>query len=121
MIGDFLLNKTEDVLEVEAKWVKLNYKNKGFYRVLYEYHEDLFEEIRTLEVEDRVGIVQDYFWHFSQNLIDFGQIVSLIDSLIPEFEYSIISFLDSTITKHLKSPKSYQYLSPILQRLLKPL
>ena len=89
-LGSILLTEPEGVIEIEAKWIKINHLSKSFYRVLYTSYNELFEDIKKLSADDRFGIVQDSLFHFKNRLVDFDHIKLLIDSLIPEYDYSIV-------------------------------
>jgi len=66
-VSSMLMNKKEQKLAVEGKWVKLNYGQKGFYRVKYEA--GLLDAIGKLIREDKIGDIDT--WGIENDLFSF--------------------------------------------------
>ena len=113
-LGSILLTEPEGVIEIEAKWIKINHLSKSFYRVLYTSYNELFEDIKKLSADDRFGIVQDSIFHFKNKLVDFNHIKLLIDSLIPEYDYLIVSCLTNFLIVRMNCFGDISRLIPLL-------
>ena len=122
-VGSILLEEVEGVIETkgEAKWVKINHNSTGFYRVLYEDYAEIFEDIRKMNVYDRYGIANDVIANFTNGLIEFTQVMHMINEIIPEYEYEIIALICTFFTRNITTKTISDYLIPVLYKLLFPL
>lgn len=92
----FTLNSKTDTLKVpeSVKWLKLNYKNAGFYIVDYGRDgwnaliEALSKNINVLTSEDRASLIHNTFALSRLGRVPFEQILHLLNSMANETETS---------------------------------
>lgn len=120
-VGIYLFESEEGIIEIDAEWIKLNYQSRGFYRVLYDNYNVIFENIKNLSAEDRLGIVQDTFSHYIKSILPFSVVHDLILALTPEYEFSIVNIITVFIQNNLQSPFISKPLSKMLENFLMPL
>ena len=121
--GMILLEEREGVIETksDAAWIKINHASTGFFRVLYEDYAEIFQGLRSLQIEDRYGIVNDFIAHFNNGLIDISYIEKLVDAIVPEFNYSIILMVTNLVKKQGMLGLLPEQFSTVLTKLLFPL
>lgn len=118
--GFFLMQDFEQTINVQAKWIKVNHKATGYYRVLYSNYTDLYEDIKKLDIEDRYSVLNDHLSHYYKGLISFDQIIQLIKALIPEYDYSIILDIEKFLNKISKPRYNIDVVS-LMHDLYKPI
>jgi hypothetical protein len=120
-IGKILLRNTSDVIEINAKWIKINYKSTCYYRVLYNQHSEIFEDIHSMCPEDRYGLAIDAISHYKLNFVNFSYVSCLIRYLIPEYEYYLISLIVPFLSELIQHSTVSEDASTLLHDFIIPL
>ncbi|XP_017785894.1 PREDICTED: glutamyl aminopeptidase-like isoform X2 [Nicrophorus vespilloides] len=107
-----------DIYIPDAEWVKFNHHQIGYYRVNYEDIGDwmtLINNIRSLDISDRVNLIDDSFSLADAELISYLIPLELTKTMVDEYDYvpwhvatqhliKLCQYLDgSNLSGHIKS------------------
>ena len=119
--GEVFIEENEGFIEDNAEWIKVNYLTRGYYRVFYQDYAEIFRNLKSFCVEDRLGILSDSLFHFHHGLVDCEHIFTMINALLPEFEYLVVSMILGFINKLLVDNRLEYYLIPTINKVCRPI
>jgi tricorn protease interacting factor F2/3 len=120
-VREILMEESEMAIESEAKWIKLNYASECFYRVLYANYEEIFEDAKKLNVEDRYGLVNDALFNYKTGNVSIAYVLSLVRGIIPEYEYSIVCEVRGFLLENIQKRELTIEITELLTEFLLPL